>query len=1082
MRNRLNKWSKHTIVAVCLLALGGTFAGCSDDYDLDEVKPSYLNESIYETLVKSENHEYYLRLIADPELNSGLHEGETPELVEILKRTGSRTVFAADDDAWKAFFQANAQLPEANPWHNATCYEKLSKAQKLLLLNTSMLPNAIVMENLASSTGTNPTRGETLRHLTKAAPTDTITLVAISDLFQTKWKEEKQKQAVGEGNYPEVDQWARIKNGVDYTPESKILMSQDSSQSMMIHFTNEYMSRNQITDNDFRILMNGETRLTGDVHIYDAKLDSADIVCQNGYLEYTAKPLVPLANMSEVIRTNGETNIFSHMLERFSVPFHSTELARQYRLLHPEFKETDTLYVKRYYSERSFGSTKSYNREIRKDWKGNLFAHDGLAILNFDPGWNAYFPYGKEVTQDMGAIFVPCDEMMIKYFQNGGGRVLIEEYTKDPYNPSEYGTDEEGMNKLFEDIDQIPLTNMAKIINQGMFDSFADAVPSKMLKMVEPDSQEDIFSEPDTRMEADGGNIHKVILACNGPVYIMNNVFTPTDFDCVATPAFIKKQSDKKIMYWAIYSDKDLGGSAIMGINYYAYLKAMKSCFTFFMPSDNALKYNYDPMSFSSLRDARVMRMLYTGTGNFPFKNGAATAQRYQTDENGKKIYVLANYNVNDGEIGSEQTLRYVSQAEIVNRLRLMLEQNTIVHETLGTDYYDNNGRLVPNINEAEDEFYKSKDGMGIRVIREDGKVIAAQGGFQYENQREFEIPNENLVDEENIREEDGRGVGILCAKVTEFGDYKNGYTFTMNAPLIPAARSVWSLMSNVPRGFNGSKQSEAEGAAENNPYQNFYEICDHPGIDLDEVIKKSGLVDETKYDITNTDKLKQLNAAIAKYSTFVDKNGVDYNVSFWQNYNYTIFAPSNEAIQNLYDNNVDEFPTWEGIIEDFESCDKDEDGNLIHRDDSLRLQANIVWLTNFVRLHFADNSVFADKSDKEYELISNSFDNKYKTFTKLYVKRQNGVLSISTKEDGEYAEALQEVTVNGITHDVRNVMTCDRSCSSPVRKANGLNGITVDGSNYAVVHMIDGYLMPEKPDFSSPARLRNYIERFKIR
>ena len=91
-------------------------------------------------------------------------------------------------------------------------------------------------------------------------------------------------------------------------------------------------------------------------------------------------------------------------------------------------------------------------------------------------------------------------------------------------------------------------------------------------------------------------------------------------------------------------------------------------------------------------------------------------------------------------------------------------------------------------------------------------------------------------------------------------------------------------------------------------------------------------------------------------------------------------------------------------------------------------------------------------------------------------------MLSISTKEDGEYAEALQEVSVNGITHDVRNVMTCDRSCSRPVRKANGLNGITVNGSNYAVVHIIDGYLMPEKPDFSSPARLRNYIERFKIR
>ncbi len=1080
MRNRLCKWSKHASGIVCLLALGGTFAGCSDDYHLDEAKPSYLNESIYETLVNSKDYEYYLKLIADPELNSGLHEGETPELVEILSRTGSRTVFAANDDAWKAFFENNAKLPAANPWHNATCYENLSKAQKLLLLNTSMLPNAIVMENLASSTGTNPTRGETLRHTTKAAPTDTIALLAVSDLFKTRWSEEKQKQPIGESNYPEADQWSRIRNGEMYTPESKILMSQDSSQSMMMHFTNEYMSRNQITDNDFRILMNGETRSTGDVHVYDAKLDSADIVCQNGYLEFTAKPLVPLANMAEVIRTNGETNVFSHILERFSVPFHSTELARQYRLLHPEFKETDTLYVKRYYSERSYGSTKSYNREIRKDWKGNIFANDGLAILKFDPGWNAYHPYGKEVTQDMGAIFVPSDKMMIKYFQDGGGRVLIDEYTKNPFNPTEYGLDEEGLNKLFDDIDQIPLTNMAKIINQCMFKSFVESVPSKMLKLSEADSQEDIFSEVDTRMEADGGNIHKVQLACNGPVYIMNNVYTPTDFDCVATPAFIKKASDNKIMYWSIYSDKDLGGNAIMGINYYAYLKAMKSCFTFFLPSDNALKYNYDPMSFSSNGNARVMRMLYTGKGNFPFVNGTSKTQK---DEMGNIWYVLANYDVNTGTIGNDQKLQQVSQAEIVNRLRLMLENNTIVHEELGKDYYTSNGRLVPYINDSEDEFYKSKNGMGIKVIRENGKVVAAQGGFQLENERELNLDARSEADQNACSQ------GVLSAKVTESGDYKNGYTFTLNAPLIPAARSVWSVLSNVPRGFSGSQQSEAEGAAENNPYQKFYEVCDHPGIDLDEVIKKSGLVDESQYDINNPSQLKQLNAAIAKYSTFTDQNGVDFNVSFWQNYNYTVFAPTNEAMDKAYEYSfIDakgtehKFPKWEDIIADFDNCDKDEDGNLIHEEDSLRLQANIVWLTNFVRLHFADNSVFADKSDRQYEMISNSFDNMHNTFTKIYVKRSNEVLSVSTKKESGYHEALSEVEVNGTMHDVKNIMTCDRSCSKAVRKATSLNGITVDGSNYAVVHLIDGYLMPERPDFSTKAKMRNYIEKFKIR
>ena len=114
--------------------------------------------------------------------------------------------------------------------------------------------------------------------------------------------------------------------------------------------------------------------------------------------------------------------------------------------------------------------------------------------------------------------------------------------------------------------------------------------------------------------------------------------------------------------------------------------------------------------------------------------------------------------------------------------------------------------------------------------------------------------------------------------------------------------------------------------------------------------------------------------------------------------------------------------------------------------------------------------------------MISNSFDNLHNVFTKLYVKRQNGVLQVSTKKDSGYAETVPEVTVNGIIHDVRNIMTCDRSCSQRVKKASSLNNITVDGSNYAVVHMIDGFLMPERPDFSTEARLCNYIEKFKIR
>ncbi|MBR4306899.1 MAG: hypothetical protein IKT83_02770, partial [Bacteroidaceae bacterium] len=84
------------------------------------------NSSIYESLEQRGNFRTYLRLLADKDVNP---EGLRP-LTDVLNRTGSKTVFVANDSAWDAFFAANALLPEGNPWHYATSYEKLSQAQK----------------------------------------------------------------------------------------------------------------------------------------------------------------------------------------------------------------------------------------------------------------------------------------------------------------------------------------------------------------------------------------------------------------------------------------------------------------------------------------------------------------------------------------------------------------------------------------------------------------------------------------------------------------------------------------------------------------------------------------------------------------------------------------------------------------------------------------------------------------------------------------------------------------------------------------------------------------------------------------
>ena len=1040
MRNRLSKCSKHVAFAACMLALGGSFSACQDEYTLDDAKPVWLNSSIYETLESDGSYTNYLRLIGDPDVNTGENNDES-SLVQILSKTGSKTVFAANDQAWQNFFEANKKLPKANPWHYAQSYEQLSKNQKKLLLHTSMLNNAITMESLSSNSGETPTPGMYLRRYTDVEVVDTITKIAVTDLPKSYWTADKQATEDGLAQ-PEVDQWSRIRNGGLLGYDS-IYMVMDSSLTMMIHFTNEYMAKKQITDEDFRIIM-GRERITSDVHIYDALLDSADIVCENGYINMTEKPLVPLANMAEAIRTNGKTYIYSHILDRFSVPFQNKTVARLYSKLDPNFLETDTLYSKRYYSKRSYGSTGTIDVALTNDERGNLFAN-GEAILKFDPGWNEYYPNGESPETDMGAMFVPNDAQMVEYFNTGGGKTLLEEYCKDHHIGQYSANTEQDLELLYNDIDQIPLSIFYSILNHGMFDSFVATVPSKMLKQRETTTQEQIFTEPDTRLAKEGGNIDTVLVTCNGALYIMNNVFTPSDFNCVATPAFIR--STNKILRWAIYSDATLT-SPIMNVNYYAYLKAMQSRFSFFLPNDEAMQYYYDPMSFTS-RYPRVMRFLYT-SGNFPFATKSS-----------KGISVLANFDVNTGTIGRDLSTQTTNQQEVVNRLRQLLEHNTIVHED-----------GVNAINTEEDEYYLSKNGMGIKVIRDETGVIKAQGGFQIENEHEGLAHNHP---------------GILYCNVLEKGDYKNGCTFTVDAPLIPASRSVFSVMSNIKRGQKGEPQDyNSPETIESNPYYEFFRLCNEANENL---IVKSGVVNENdpKYDVSTSQGATALNKAVNKYMTFVDNNAVDYNIQFWDNYNYTVFAPTNEAIREAVANGL---PTWESIEADFEAC-ANEEGELTNATDSLRIQEKIIYLTNFIRTHFADNTVFADKSDMNAEMFTSSFNNETGLFVKSFVQREGGMLKVKDNTTTGQWITTKYTTDDG--RDVKNIMTCDRECNSKV-KDQSMNNKTTDASNYAVIHLINGVLNHEDlvngqyPDFQKDAEenggkaARAYIQKFAIR
>ena len=149
---------------------------CDDTYgdiygDVDEdSKPSWLGGSIYSELKDggqlTGTFTTYLRLIDD------LGYAET------LNRTGSKTIFPANDEAFQRFFKSNE-------W-GASSYDDLTYAQKKLLLYSSMLDNALLtnmlanVESTASTTGMS--EGMALKHPSNISVIDTITKIMPSEM------------------------------------------------------------------------------------------------------------------------------------------------------------------------------------------------------------------------------------------------------------------------------------------------------------------------------------------------------------------------------------------------------------------------------------------------------------------------------------------------------------------------------------------------------------------------------------------------------------------------------------------------------------------------------------------------------------------------------------------------------------------------------------------------------------------------------------------------------------------------------------------------------------------------------------
>ena len=619
------------------LVLTGLMTSCVDKNEEVDAnsKPSWLGGSIYAEL-KDANQE---RLTGT--FTNYLHLIDDLGYAETLNRTGSKTVFPANDDAFERFFKNNE-------W-GVKSYGELSVAQKKLLLYSSMLDNALLLNMLPNaSNGTNsPMKGAALKHATN---------VSVIDSVQFMTEEEMPKGNVYWEKY--------ASKGIDLVC--------DNTRPMMVHLTREYMLNNDIKtlgeESDFAILT-GTPFTEGTAYIFNNRVVKSDITCQNGYIHQMEDVLVPPGNMGQVLRRHSNTKLYSRILDYFSAPYYDETTTRNYNdwAMANNKPQKDSIFQMRYLSTRSQGGA-----DLTKDPNGNI--RSSTYVLGYDPGWNQYYPAVSQNTnvdntiRNIGAFFVPDDKAVEGYFVTGGGKHLI-----DIYGVKGLANTEANLPQHLDSLFAKKPAFLASFTKNLMKPSFTATVPSKFPNVTN-DAGENMGLSIGLLDKKEDGK-YDITIANNGVIYVINEMIVPDEFRAVLSPA--SEYPDMLVMNWAI-SDGHSNGD-YLGLDFKYYLLAMSANYAFFIPTDDAFGLYYiDPTSLGHMRngqqDAQVLHFYFDKT---------ATRQPYVKCDR-------YNYDMETGEI-DEATKNTVSISDVKTQMVDILNYHTLVlnaGDSIGSNNY----------------------------------------------------------------------------------------------------------------------------------------------------------------------------------------------------------------------------------------------------------------------------------------------------------------------------------------------------------------------------------------------------------
>ena len=308
-------------------------------------------------------------------------------------------------------------------------------------------------------------------------------------------------------------------------------------------------------------------------------------------------------------------------------------------------------------------------------------------------------------------------------------------------------------------------------------------------------------------------------------------------------------------------------------------------------------------------------------------------------------------------------------------------------------------------------------------IVLAEGESLGSNGNKYYKTKHGGEIKFENGVVKSGAQIEGS----VPVSSVTQVYNQKNGKAYAIDHVIQAPQRSVLAVLE--------------EDTATTARFSEFLALCSD--LDMDELMMFASDRLAEKNDVTKKFRYEA-------YHAFANKNGLTDNVNYFNSYNYTVYAPDNEAMQKAYAQGL---PTWNDIKALYEPVKEQYEAEKSAKAISPEIQAvrdkalaMVETINDFIRYHFQDNSVYADNViDKG--IYATACTDTLGIRQRLTVSGANGRLTVTDRSG-------QTVTVDATsTSKLVNVMTRDYELN---KKSHVINS-----SSFAVVHQISTPLYP---------------------